>query len=132
VAAADIIRRDGIVFVQVGEPTARQVPVLARWEGVVWDLAASAGDEFLVGGHSLAKNRASNLAMKFKVGHGHPALSAARLRSTWLVHHLTVGTRLPELMRAAGLTGVTVLSDLLADVPVLQDEQAATMLRGEP
>src|SRR5260370_12198355 len=68
--------------------------------------------------------------MKFKVGHGHPALSAARLRSTWLVHHLTVGTRLPELMRAAGLTGVTVLSDLLADVPVLEDEQAAVMLRG--
>jgi len=129
-AAADVIRQDGIVFVRVGEPMARQVPVLARWEGVVCDLAASAGDEFLVGGHSLAKNRASNLAMKFKVGHGHPALSAARLRSTWLAHHLVVRTRLPELMRAAGLSGVTVLSDLLADVPVLKDEQAAAMLRG--
>jgi len=39
---------------------------------------------------------------------------------------------LPELMGAAGLAGVTVLSDLLADVPVLGDEQAAAMLRGEP
>jgi hypothetical protein len=132
VAAVDVIRRGGIVLVQVGEPSPRQVPVLARWEGVVCELATSAGDEFLVGGHSLAKNRASNLAMKFKVGHGHPALSAARLRSTWLVHHLMVGTRLPELMRAAGLSGVTVLSDLLLDMPVLEDEQAATMLRGEP
>jgi hypothetical protein len=130
VAAVDVIRRDGIVLVRAGEPMARQVPVLARWEGVVCDLAASAG--FLVGGHSLAKNRASNLAMKFQVGHGHPAVSAARLRATWLVHHLVVGTRLPELMRAAGLSGVTVLSDLLADVPVLEDEQAAAMLRGEP
>jgi hypothetical protein len=70
--------------------------------------------------------------MKFKVGHGHPALSAARLRSTWLVYHLMVSTRLPELIRAAGLAGVTVLSDLLADVPVLGDEQTAAMLRGEP
>lgn len=131
VAAADIIRRDGIVFVRVGEPSPRPVPVLARWEGVVCDLAASVGNEFLVGGQSLAKNRASNLAMKFKVGHGHPTLSAARLRSTWLVHHLMVGTRLPELMRAAGLAGVTVLSDLLADVPLLGDEKAAAMLRGE-
>jgi hypothetical protein len=130
VAAADVIRGEGIVFVRAGEPAARHVPVLARWEGVVCDLAASAGNEFLVGGHSLSKNRASNLAMRFKVSHGHPALSAARLRSTWLVHHLTVGTRLPEVMRAAGLTGVTVLSDLLANVPVLEDEQAAVMLRG--
>jgi hypothetical protein len=131
VAASDVIRRDCIVFVRVGEPSPRQVPMLARWEGIVCDLAASAGNEFLVGGHSLTKNRASNLAMKFKVGHGHPSLSAARLRSTWLVHHLMVGTRLPELMRAAGLTGVTVLSDLLSDVPVLEAEQAATMLRSE-
>jgi len=35
-------------------------------------------------------------------------------------------------MGAAGLAGLTVLSDLLADVPVLEDERAATMLRGEP
>ncbi len=49
-AAADAIRRDGIVFVRVGEPSPRQVPVLARWEGVVCDLAASAGNEFLVRG----------------------------------------------------------------------------------
>jgi hypothetical protein len=57
-------------------------------------------------------------------------LSASRLRSTWLVTHLTMGTRLPELARAAGLGGVTVLSDLLAFVPTLDEAEAVVMLRG--
>jgi hypothetical protein len=130
VSADDVVRRDGVVLVRVGEPSARMVPVVARWEGMVVDLAGSAGDEFLVGGQSVAKNRAGNLAHMFKVGHGHPPLSAPRLRSTWLVHHLTVGTRLPELARAAGLDGITVLSDLLATVPGLDEAEAASMLRG--
>jgi hypothetical protein len=130
VAAEDVIRRDGIVFVRVGEPSARIVPVLARWEQPVLKLAESARDEFLVGGRSLAINRAGDLARKFVVGHGHPKLSAPRLRSTWLVHHLTAGTRLPELARAAGMVGVTVLSDLLPDMAPLPDEQAAVMMRG--
>jgi hypothetical protein len=91
---------------------------------------ASAGDEFLVGGRSVAINRAGDLARKFVVGHGHPKLSAPRLRSTWLVHHLTAGTRLPELARAAGLVGVTVLSDLLPDVAPMAEERAAVLLRG--
>jgi hypothetical protein len=130
VAAEDVTCGDGVVFVRVGEPSARVVPVLARWEQVIVDLAASARDEFLVGGRSLAINRAGDLARKFVVGHGHPKLSAPRLRSTWLVHHLTVGTRLPELARTAGMVGVTVLSDLLPDVAPMTEEQAAVMLRG--
>jgi hypothetical protein len=130
VAGEDIVCQDGLVFVRVGEPSARVVPVLARWEAVILDLAGSAGDEFLVGGRSLAINRAGDLARKFVVGHRHPKLSAPRLRSTWLLHHLTAGTRLPELARAAGMVGVTVLSDLLPEVALLPDRQAAVMLRG--
>lgn len=132
VTATDVFRRDGVVFVGVGEPVAREVPVLARWEPVVLQLAATAGDQFLVGGHSLSRNRAGFLACKFVPAHGHPALSAPRLRSTWLVHHLTVGTRLPELARAAGLAGVTVLSDLLPNVSVMDQAEAARILRGQP
>lgn len=131
VTADDLIRRGGIVFVRVREPVAREVPVLARWELEVVRLAATAGDQFLVGGHSLSRNRAGFLACKFQVAHGHPPLSAPRLRSTWLVHHLTVGTRLPELAKAAGLAGVTVLSDLLPNVLPLDAGQAARMLRGQ-
>jgi hypothetical protein len=41
-----------------------------------------------------------------------------------------LGTRLAELAAAAGLQGVTVLSDLLAYVPKLSDADAFAMLRG--
>ena len=130
VAAGDVSRRDGIVLVSVGEPTARIIPVMAAWEGEVWDLAGSAGDEFLVGGRSLARNRAGALAASLVVPRGHPRLSAPRLRSTWLVTQLAMGTRIPELTRAAGLQGATVLSDLLEFVPALDEIEALAMLRG--
>jgi hypothetical protein len=106
------------------------VPVLAEWEDEVVDLAASAGDEFLVGGYSTARNRAGALAASIIVAHDHPRFSASRLRSTWLVTHLALGTRLPELASAAGLSGVTVLSDLLPFVPLLDDADAVEQLRG--
>ena len=130
VAAGDVQRVGDSVFVEVGEPSARRVPVLACWESEVLDLAATAGAEFVVGGYSTSKNRAGALAAWLVVPNGHPRFSASRLRSTWLVTHLTLGTRLPELARAAGLQGVTVLSDLLPNVPALDEAEAATMLRG--
>jgi hypothetical protein len=130
IGAPDVRRSGGVVVVRVGEPCPRVVPVLASWEGAVLELAASAGREFLVGGRSLAKNRASSLAASLVVGNGHPRFSASRLRSTWLVSHLLLGTRLPELAAAAGLQGVTVLSDLLPHVSKLSDAEAFAMLRG--
>ena len=130
VAARDVEQRDGVVTVRVGEPSPRVVPVLAPWEEEVLELASIAGEEFLVGGNSLSRNRASSLTERLVVPPGHPRLSAARLRSTWLLWHLTVGTRLPELAAAAGLQGVTVLSDLLASVTPMPGGEAELMLRG--
>jgi hypothetical protein len=72
------------------------------------------------------------LAASLVVPSGCPKFSASRLRSTWLVTHIAMGTRLPELARAAGLRGVTVLSDLLEFVPALKDEDAQAVLRGSP
>jgi hypothetical protein len=130
VAASDVMSDGGIVVVRAGAPSARVVPVLARWEDEVLDLAKSAGADFVVGGRSTSRNRAGALAASLVVGNGHPRFSAPRLRSTWLVTHLTMGTRLPELARAAGLHGVTVLSDLLEFVPALDTAEAQQILRG--
>ncbi|MHB1928993.1 MAG: hypothetical protein ACYCUG_06155 [Acidimicrobiales bacterium] len=102
VGPADVSRQGGVVVVRVGEPAARRVPVLAVWEGEVLELAATAGDDFLIGGHLTARNRAGALAATLAVGNGRPRFSASRLRSMWLVTHLAAGTRLPELARAAG------------------------------
>ena len=130
VSAADVVVRSGSVQVRVGEPSPRLVPVMAEWERDVLDLASTAGGCFLIGGRSTAKNRAGSLAASLEVGHGGPKFSAPRLRSTWLVHHLRLGTRLPELTRAAGLAGVTVVSDLLEHVVPVGEDEAAEMLRG--
>ncbi len=130
VAAGDVERRDGVAAVRVGEPSPRAVPVLRTWEAEVLELVATAGDEYLVGGHSTARNRASSLTERLVIPRGHPRLSASRLRSTWLLWHLNAGTRLPELAAAAGLQGVTVLSDLLAFVEPMPQARALTMLRG--
>ena len=132
VGAQDVTAYNGGVLVRVGEPVARTVPVLAHWQDELLELAATAGDEFLVGGRSTSRNRAGSLAASLVVANGHPRFSASRLRSTWLVTHLTMGTRLPELARAAGLQGVTVLSDLLPFVPLLDEDEALAMLRCGP
>jgi hypothetical protein len=131
VVASDVATGHGAVLVQVGEPSARVVPVLKAWEHEVVDLAETAATgEFLVGGTSTARNRAGALAASLVVAHGHPRFSASRLRSTWLVTHLALGTRLPELVSAAGLQGATVLSDLLEFVLTVDQAQSIEMLRG--
>jgi hypothetical protein len=132
VAAPDITRSASGVLVAVGEPSARSVVALAEWEDELADLAATAGDEFLVGGKSMSTRRTGHLTDGLLVPTGHPRLAPARLRSTWLVTHLRAGTRLPELCRAAGLLGVTVLSDLLDVVEPLAESEATAMLRGTP
>lgn len=132
VAARNISRSASAVHVRVGEPVASDVVVLAEWEDELVELAATAGDEFLVGGCSTSARRTGHLIAELVVPTGHPRLAPARLRSTWLMTHLQAGTRLPELCRAAGLSGVTVLSDLLDAVELLSDDVAAVMLRGRP
>lgn len=130
VRATDVTEKDGTVLVWAAEPSARWVPVLSRWQAEVLDLAEGAGDQALVGGRSTSPNRAAALVASLAVGHGHPRFSLPRLRSTWLLAHLGMRTRLPELARAAGLQGVTVLSDLMGYLPPLGDDEALVMLRG--
>jgi hypothetical protein len=130
VRGVDVERLDGVVVARVGAPHARSVPVLERYESQVLTLAREVGEGLLVGGVSSSKNRACSLAARFEASPGTPRLSAARLRSTWLVHHLEAGTRLPELAAAAGLVGVTVLSDLLEYVAPLSPSDAVRVLRG--
>jgi len=130
VVPGDVRRRRGIVTVEVGEPSARSVVVLSDWADEIRELAEAAGGDVLIGGRSRSKNRASNLAATLIVPTGHPRLSPSRLRSTWLVTHLSFGTRLPELCAAAGLERTGVFGDLLDLVPRLPDAVRDEMLRG--
>jgi len=111
VAPEDVTVDEGEVTVRIGDPSARVVPVLCEFADDVAELAV--GDKFLVGGRSLSRNRASNLAASLELADGTPRLNCGRLRSTWLVAHMEAGTSLHELVAIAGLKGLTVLSDLL-------------------
>jgi hypothetical protein len=115
----------------------RLVPVLHAYDEDLEQLLDQTPDRGLVvGGQASGKNAANAIAGRLQLGQACPALNAGRLRSTWLVTHLTLGTRLPELAAAAGMVGVTTLSDLLEFVPPLVGSiqasfpDAVAMLRG--
>lgn len=115
----------------------RIVPVLHAYENALGRLLEQTPDEgLLVGGQASGKNAANAIAGRVQLGQACPALNAGRVRSTWLVTHLALGTRLPELAAAAGMVGVTTLSDLLEFVPPLacpietSYADAVAMLRG--
>jgi hypothetical protein len=131
VRAADVEMSAGAVSVGVGQPMPRRVVVLAEFENDIADLAEVAADGLpLVGSTVTGRNRANKLAASIELAASTPRLSLSRLRATWLTTHLRLGTRLPELARAAGLVGITVLSDLLAEIEPLDDADAVRMLRG--
>ena len=129
IKARDVVTDGATTLLRVGPPSTRIVPVLAHWEHEVAELAATAGQEFLVGGYSLSRNRASALLSRLEVPPGHQRISLARLRSTWLCWHLAAGTRLPELVAAAGLQGTAMLSDLVSFVSPLPEDEAQRVLR---
>ncbi len=133
VLADDVFRKDGITYVRAFSPD-RIVPVLAAWEDILLDLAEGAGDEFVMGGRKvLDYNRASRMMQEIrmtdntKVEH---RLVLFRLRSSWLVQHLTLGTRLPELLIAAGVKTPQVLGDLVQYVEPLDGTERDRILRG--
>jgi hypothetical protein len=131
VTAHDVRRRDELVEVRVGPPSPRWVVVRGNWEREVFELARSAGTQYLIGGTSESRHRVASKVKRLVHPTDHPALSPARLRSTWLVDHLAMGTRLPELCRAAGFEGLTTLTDLLSCVPTVHPTVADSILRGD-
>lgn len=116
----------------------RVVPVLRAYETPLEKLLVETPrGGLIVGGSATHKNAANEIANRLKLAPGCPKLNAGRLRSTWIVTHLTLGTRLPELAEAAGTVGITTFSDLLEFVPALNDSPADSqraarnMLRAE-
>jgi hypothetical protein len=132
IRGSDIVRDGDVVLVDVPPPAPRLVPALAEWEDELLELASIAGHDILVGGLGRWKNKASWALRHYESGPGRPRLHASRARSTWLLHHLTVGTRLPEFVRAAGVKQVSSLDGLLGLVQPLSEDARREMLRGRP
>jgi hypothetical protein len=132
VRARDILAIGTGIAVRAGPPMPRTVPVLGAFEADLMELAAGDGDRLLLGGRPGSWSRCAYIAGHFKAWPGVPPLSANRLRSTWLVWHLRAGTRLPEFLKAAGLTTHSNLSDLFEWVDPLSSHEAVRQLQGRP
>ena len=129
VRGSHVVRVNGCVVVRVGEPRRRSVAVLKRFEDLVAELAEEAGSGFIVHGSTSHRNRPWRLVRAFERGRG-PALSVPRLRSWWLAEHLRRGTRLPELLSAAGTDRVDSIGELLAYVTPLPLDDELREVRG--
>jgi len=120
----------GYVVVHATNPD-RVVPVLAPYAERVHRLAADCPDTYLIGGtpHS---NRMSAVVARINSTTPPVPIVPTRLRHTWLVGHLRAGTRLPELLRAAGLQTPAALKDLLPYLDPFSDDAYLRALAHHP
>lgn len=123
---------NGLQRVRLERRTARWAFVLARYTDRLQNLATVAGSRLLLGGESPERRDATaGLLSSIDGGQDLPPLEVGRLRSTWIVEHLTIGTRLDVLMEAAGLKSSTSITDLVRYVPAMPQAQKFSQLRGE-
>ncbi|MDA8356450.1 MAG: hypothetical protein M0Z95_09220 [Actinomycetota bacterium] len=132
VAPNDVYDDDDGVLVRVGYPVPRVIPVLLEWEDEIRDLRDTAEDEFIIGGRRGNRRKASERAKQMEIPPGSPEFSIKRFRSTWIVHHLTIATPLPELYEAAGVLTHRTVSDLVRFVKPRSPQEGRQLLRGVP
>lgn len=126
----DILVDNQGVLITVHGTRTREVPVLARWEKHLVTLTQTLpGDLWVLGTPRRKPNPNWMDAFLAKTqAEGSLRASPARLRNTWLVHHLTTGTPLGPLAHAAGLSTFRTIEKLLPFVPEpTRDDVRATM-----
>ncbi|MEX6430103.1 hypothetical protein [Ferrimicrobium acidiphilum] len=128
----DDITIDGLgVLLKVTGRRARLVPVLETWEQPIIDAVMAIGPGLPVFGAqrtSFNNNAVSNLVARSSGVGIKPSLQ--RLRVTWILHHLNVGTPVPHLMKAAGIETLDAFDRYLRFLPEPDANEFRTALRG--
>lgn len=128
VAGTDIVRKpEAGLWVRVDAGRRRrEVPVLARFQLDLEQLAGLAGSGPVIGGGTLPTpygrpNELSDL-LKRRLRPMHPGfeISCVRLRKAWLLEQMGTLEGLQIFLRAAGLKSMHGLEDLLARCPVVE------------
>lgn len=120
------------VVIHVTRPgVERDVPVLAAWEQPLINVLAARGlDDWVIGARRAGVNK--NWMTQF-LSRALPergvTVEIARLRNTWLVHHITAGTPLGPLAFAAGLETFRTIEKVLRYVPQPSHDEARAHLR---
>lgn len=131
VRADDVLWVDQKMCIQVSRGATRVVPVLKPYWATLQHLTDGLpGDAYLLSGTNVlhGHNHLSQALDHLDIPRGLPSVHCGRLRSTWLVYHLNINTRIPELLAAAGLHSTTWLSDLMPYVPPLPKKTTLEML----
>lgn len=128
--ATDIDRIDDTFVANVGGRRARRVPLLDSWADLLTGAFVGLGaDDFVFRPRrrGAAQNAVSNFLAR-TTGAAKP--STQRLRATWIVHHLTIGTPVKALMAAAGVQSLATMTRYLRFVPDPVADEAYRWLRG--
>ncbi|MFN3707392.1 hypothetical protein [Microcella sp.] len=126
VRSDDITCTDEGVHVAVTGARPRQVTVLREWETHLLDAQE---DGWLFRQRRHGHNR--NLITDF-VSHSEQRvdLQTRRMRSTWIVHHFTVGTPTLVLLAASGVQSLVSLDRFVRFAPLPNPIEASRRLRG--
>ena len=124
----DVACRSGGVVVQVRDPRARVVPVLASYHAPLLAAARFAGSGLVCGGAEHGRrNLTGRLAASLDGGGGLPRLDTSRLRATWLADCGEL-LGLATFMRAAGISCSQRLGDLVAGLEPAGEAEAVRLL----
>lgn len=117
---------DAGVHVEIGGVRARRVTVLRRWERYLHP-DAHEGWLFRQKRHGPHSNLISDFVSR---GEGHVNLQTRRTRSSWIVHHLTIGTPPMVLLAASGVQSLESLDRFVRFAVAPDPEDMAEYLRG--
>lgn len=119
------------VLIEVTGARPRVVPVLAEWEQVLVQVASSAMRPDLFLFRPTREKTHRNLIGNFvdKTSPGRVRANAQRMRSTWIVTHLSAGTPVTALVEAAGVDSLEALTRFLRFVPHMDATEARKTLR---
>jgi integrase len=124
------IDRLGTTVIVRGERS-REVPLLDRWESMLNEACGHLRDDewvFLPGERGHHWNLVTNFISRSS-GEDRAKPQTQRLRSTWIVHHLSKGTHAVVLTRAAGITSLESLTRYLPFASTPGTHMAEVQLR---
>lgn len=114
------------VHVDVGGARPRRVTVLRQWETA---LRGHSGDRWLFRPRRRGSNR--NHVIEFVAeAEQQVDLQSRRMRSTWIVHHFTIGTPPLVLLAASGVQSLESLDRFVHFAPLPDPADASRHLRG--
>jgi hypothetical protein len=125
------VSRAGVKVSVGGGPRPRQIASLNNYAELLRECARTAGERLMIGGATLGRHNVTTPGLdRLADDRSIPRLVPARLRSSWLVHHLNLATPLAVLLPAAGLKSSRSLDDLLEYARPIPDPDRERMLRG--